>query len=210
MDSDFWHARWGAGQIGFHEGTPNELLTRHASVLGERRRVLVPLCGKSEDLAFLAGLGHTVVGVELVESAVQAFFAAHDAAPVVTRLGALTRYEAASIVIFAGDLFATTRELLGPVDALYDRAALIALPEPMRRDYARHLHTLLPPAAPGLVVTIDYDQAKLPGPPFAVPEAELRAHYAGRRLELLSEATAAGNPRLAAVGAIERAYAIGA
>lgn len=207
MDSDFWHARWGAGQIGFHEGAPNELLTRHAAVLGERRRVLVPLCGKSEDLAFLAGLGHDVVGVELVESAVQAFFAEHDATPVVTKLGALTRYEAASIVLFAGDLFATTRELLGPVDALYDRAALIALPEAMRRDYVRHLHTLLPPGAPALVVTIDYEQAKLPGPPFAVSEAELRGHYAGRPVELLSEAPATGNPRLAAVGAIERAHA---
>jgi hypothetical protein len=149
MDPDFWHSRWTAGQIGFHEGTPNAHLVAHVAVLGASRRVLVPLCGKSEDLVFLADHGHQVVGVELVESAVQAFFAEHGVTPLVSKEGSLTRYAAENITLLVGDFFATTPALLGPVDALYDRAALIALPAPMRSAYAKHVRALLPPGSPG-------------------------------------------------------------
>jgi len=206
MDSDFWHSRWSAGQIGFHEGAPNTHLVAHAGVLGTGRRVLVPLCGKTADLAFLAARGHEVVGVELVESAVRAFFEEHGATPVVTRQGPFTRFAAKSITVLSGDFFATTRELVGPVDALYDRAAIIALPEPMRAAYAKHLRTLLPAGAPGLIVTLEYPQAAMSGPPFSVPEAELRAqHYAGLTLERVAEVKAGG--RFSEVAAVEKCFA---
>lgn len=207
MDSDFWHSRWNEGQIGFHEGEPNAHLTRHATTLGTGRRVLVPLCGKTEDLTYLVAYGHEVIGVELVESAVRAFFEEHGATPEVTKQGPFVRYSAQGITLFCGDFFATTRELLGPVNALYDRAALIALPEPMRADYVKHLRTLLPAGSPGLIVTVEYEQAKMNGPPFSVPEAELRAHYAGLSLELLDEVAAEGAPRLVEAGAREKCFA---
>lgn len=206
MDSDFWHSRWSAGQIGFHEGAPNPHLARHAGRLGAARRVLVPLCGKAEDLAFLAGLGHHVLGVELVEDAVRAFFSERGVEPIVSRVGAFTRYQAGSIELFAGDLFATTRELLGPVDALYDRAAVIALPEAMRRAYATHLRSLLPTGAPGIVVTLEYPQERMAGPPFSVTEEELRGLYDGCTLERVEEQAAGGNPRLAEAGAVEKCF----
>lgn len=196
MDSDFWHARWGEGRIGFHEGKPNAHLVKHLGVLKGAQRVLVPLCGKAEDLAFLAAQGHGVVGLELVESAVKAFFDERGVTPEVSRHGPYARYVAANITVLAGDFFASTLALLGAIDAVYDRAAVIALPGTMRADYVKHLRALLPPGARGLVVTVEYPQEKMDGPPFCVPEAELRAHYAGLSIERIDEVVAQ-LPRLA-------------
>ena len=109
MNPDFWESRWREGQIGFHEGAPNVFLNEHVAKLGASRRVLVPLCGKSEDLAFLAARGHAVVGVELVDDAVRAFFAEHGLTPTVTPRGVLTEYSHGPITLFSGDFFATTR-----------------------------------------------------------------------------------------------------
>ncbi len=207
MDAGFWHSRWAAGNIGFHEGTPNAHLMNHAARLGTGRRVLVPLCGKSEDLASLAAQGHQVVGVELVESAVRAFFGEHQATPTITRVGPFGRYTAENVTVLVGDFFATTRELLGPVDALYDRAALVALPPAMRSAYVEHLRTLMPAGAPGLVVTMEYPQDGMSGPPFSVPESEVRARYAGLPLERLAEVRAEG-ARFTEVGAVEKCFAV--
>lgn len=208
MESEFWHARWATGQIGFHEGAPNAHLVTHAHALGTKRRVLVPLCGKSADLAYLASLGHEVVGIELVESAVQAFFAEHQVTAQVSTQGPFTRYVAPNLTVFAGDFFATTRELVGPVDALYDRAAIIALPEAMREAYVRHWRTLLPAGSPGLVITVEYAQEQMSGPPFSVPESELRRHLAGLRVERVFEVKAQGG-RLGQIDAKEKGFVVG-
>jgi thiopurine S-methyltransferase len=224
-----WLGRWRDGRIGFHEDRPNDLLVHHAARLAGCRRVLVPLCGKSEDLAFLAARGHAVIGVELAEQAVRAFFAEHDLAPAVTPRGPLVAYEvgpgavwaaepgtadaaagpAGAITLLVGDFFAVTPELLGPVDALYDRAALIALPPELRPRYVARLRALVPAGAPALVITLEYDQAVMAGPPFAVLEPELRELYAGAAVELLEE-RAATVSKCAQLGApvSERCFAI--
>ncbi|MDB4931745.1 MAG: Thiopurine S-methyltransferase [Myxococcaceae bacterium] len=200
MSDDFWARRWREGQIGFHEGAPNAFLQAHAARLGDAKRVFVPLCGKSEDLAFLAARGHTVVGVELVEDAVRAFFDEHGLAPAVTPRGPLTAYAHGAITLLVGDLFDATPDLVGAVDALYDRAALIALPEDVRARYVAHLRALLLPGAAGLVVTVEYPQEAMAGPPFAVPEAEVRRLYDGLAVECIDRRPAAGG-RVAALGA---------
>ncbi len=187
MNSEFWHERWREGRIGFHEGRVNNYLERHADSLAGRRRVLVPLCGKTEDLAFLAFCGHEVIGVELVENAARAFFTERSITPVVTQRGELTELSAPSITIFSGDIFATTAALLGPIDAVYDRAALIALPEDLRRRYVAHLRALLPARARVLLLTLEYDQTKMAGPPFSVLEPEVRSLYDGAEIEQLSD-----------------------
>lgn len=213
MDED-WLARWRDGRIGFHEGRPNDLLARHVARLAGARRVLVPLCGKTEDLVFLAANGHEVVGVELAEQAVGAFFAEHDLAPAIAQRGPFTAYSAGAITLLTGDIFAVTPELLGPVDALYDRAALVALPDRLRPPYVALLRRLLPAGAPGLVITFEYDQRAASGPPFAVLEAELRGLFATAAsddaVELVEERVAAGLPKCAQAGvsAIERCFAI--
>ncbi|MBK9030352.1 MAG: thiopurine S-methyltransferase [Myxococcales bacterium] len=202
MDPAFWRSRWQAGQIGFHEGRPNHLLERYLDRLPPGGRVLVPLCGKTEDLAFLAARGHDVVGVELVEDAVAAFFHEHGATPIRTLVDDLTCYQHRAITIFAGDVFAVTAAVLGAVDAIYDRAALIALPPPDRARYVAHVRTLAP-RAPTLLVTLEYPQAAMPGPPFAVPEDEVRALFADAAIEPLADEPLV-QPRLAAAGATGR------
>lgn len=210
MDPSFWHARWQANQIGFHEGRPNTYLERFADRLPAGARVLVPLCGKANDLAYLASRGHTVIGVELVEAAVAAFFAEHDLAPTRAPLGDHVAYQAGEITVLAGDWFATTAALIGAVDAIYDRAALIALPPTLRGRYVAHLRALVP-RAPALLVTIEYPQAVMDGPPFSVDDAEVRALWAGRAITELADEPLV-QPRLAAAGATgrERCYAIAA
>ncbi|MBL9014045.1 MAG: thiopurine S-methyltransferase [Myxococcales bacterium] len=201
MDPQFWRDRWQEGRIAFHEGRPNALLSRFASRLEGRKRVLVPLCGKSDDLAYLASRGHEVVGIELVEDAVRAFFAEHGLAPEIDG----TRYSAAGITLFARDVFDVTSAELGAIDAVYDRAALVALPPELRVKYVAHLRAIAG-AVPGLLVAIDYPQELLPGPPFSVPDAEVRTHFAS--VELLAEDKLQGG-RVAELGvAVERIYAV--
>lgn len=214
MDTDMhdeWLARWRDGRIAFHENRPNTLLERHLPRLAGCRRVLVPLCGRSEDLAFLAAHGHEVVGVELAEQAVREFFEQHARAPTVDARGPFAAYTAGQVTLLAGDFFLTTPELLGPVDALYDRAALIALPPELRSRYVQHVRAILPPAAPALVITLEYDQRLMKGPPFAVLEPELRALFAGREIELVEERPATGGGKCTQSGAsaTERCFVVG-
>ncbi|HVK85943.1 MAG TPA: thiopurine S-methyltransferase [Kofleriaceae bacterium] len=202
MEAEFWRGRWREGSIGFHEGAPNAYLTTY---LGELpgTRVLVPLCGKTEDLAYLASHGREVIGIELVEDAVRTFFAEHAVEPEITRRGVLTQYTAGAVTIFAGDVFAVTRDDVGTIDAIYDRAALVALPPEMRERYVAHLGALAAAATPVLLVTLAYPQDRMQGPPFSVPDAEVRAHYDA--VVQLEERPAVGG-RASDVGAMERCY----
>lgn len=186
MEASFWIERWAEGRIGFHEGKPNHYLERHAARLAGARRVLVPLCGKAIDLAYLAGRGHEVVGVELVEDAVRQFFVEQGVTPEVTSRGAFVQYTAGAITIFAGDWFATGAALVGRFDAVYDRAALIAMPPELRPRYVAHQRTLAG-AAPILLVTLEYPQEVMEGPPFAVLEDEVRRLHAPARVALIDE-----------------------
>lgn len=190
MEPDFWRARWSEGRIGFHEGAPNAHLRQNLDVLAGARRVLVPLCGKAEDLAFLAASGREVVGVELVEDAVRAFFAEHGLAPTVTREGPLARYAHGNVTLWAGDFFEATPGRMGTFDGWYDRAALIALPPPLRARYVPHLLALVRPGAAGLLVTVEYDQERREGPPFSVPEEEVRARFAALEVQRLGDVPA--------------------
>ena len=201
MDPQFWRTNWQEGRIAFHEGKPNALLSRFIDRLDGKRRVLVPLCGKADDLAYLASRGHEVVGIELVEDAVRAFFSEHGLVPEVDG----TRYSAAGITLFARNVFDVTKQDVGPIDALYDRAALVALPPDIRVKYIAHLRAIAG-HVPGLLVAIEYPQELLPGPPFSVPEAEVRTHFASA--EMLAE-DKLKTGRAAELGmAVERMYAV--
>ena len=176
MHAEFWQARWARSEIGFHLPEVNPYLQQYWPALGlpEGTRVLVPLCGKSLDLAWLAGQGYQVVGVELAQRAVEDFFAEHKLQPEVSEVGAFRLYRAGAVEIYCGDFFALTAQLLAGCSALYDRAALIALPPEMRARYVAHLSQLLPSGCQGLLVSLDYDQARMDGPPFAVADDEVQ------------------------------------
>src|SRR5262249_48605138 len=145
-------------------------LERHVDQLGPApRRVLVPLCGKTEDLAFLASRGHEVIGIEAVDEAVKAFFHEHGLEPTVRELSPGGRsYSAERVTLLVGDFFACTRQEVGTVDALYDRAALVALPADVRPRYVAHLRGLLQTGSAGIVVTFEYDQTRMTPPPHSV------------------------------------------
>lgn len=206
MEPTFWLARWQAGKTAFHEGKPNQFLSRHHAWLAGSRRILVPLCGKTEDLDYLAGHGHEVVGVELYEDAVKQFFAAHGTTPAVTQAGGLAVYTAGPITVIAGDFFATTPALVGPIDGIYDRAALVALPPDLRDRYVAHLGILAPDARRELLVSLDYPAGAAEGPPFSVDEIEVRARFSRAvvdKVEEVPEPTGRAGGHM-----VERCYAI--
>jgi thiopurine S-methyltransferase len=205
VEREFWTQRWAEGRTAFHEGKPNDYLARHLDRLANYPRVFVPLCGKAEDLAFLAANGHEVVGVELVEDAVKAFFAEHSLQPQIRQRDRLIEYTAPSLTIFAGDFFACTRDVLGQIDGVWDRGALVALPDEMRRRYVDHLRSLAPKRV--LLLAFEYDQSKMEGPPFSVEEGEVRALYDNCLVELLSEGADA-RIRENAPPCTERCYSI--
>jgi len=189
MDPAFWHKRWSTNQIGFHLPEVNPYLQRFWSQLGleQGSRVLVPLCGKTLDLLWLAHQGHSVLGVELSEKAITDFFQEHQLEPSVSEEGVFKVFRAGGIELLCGDFFALRPGDVADCTALYDRAALIALPAPMRERYAAHLQHILPDCA-GLLITLDYDQAQMPGPPFAVGDGEVqRLLGSSWRLEVLQE-----------------------
>lgn len=179
MEADFWQDKWRRGEIGFHEGEANLLLTAHFPKLGLAKgdRVFLPLCGKTRDIGWLLGSGYRVAGAELSELAVNELFQELGLEPNVSKKGPLIHYRAANIDIWAGDIFDVPAEWLGPVDATYDRAALVALPAEMRKRYTAHLMRITA-AAPQLLITFDYDQTLMDGPPFSVSGEEVREHYA--------------------------------
>ncbi|WLI02874.1 thiopurine S-methyltransferase [Pseudomonas simiae] len=179
MEPEFWQERWARNQIGFHLPEVNPYLQRHWSQLAlvEGARVLVPLCGKSLDLMWLASHGLRVMGVELSEQAVEAFFSEQNLVPRITRRDAFTVYQTDLIEVWCGDFFALDAEALAGCTALYDRAALIALPPLMRAQYAEHLSRLLPSGCQGLLISLDYDQSQKAGPPFAVTDDEVKVLF---------------------------------
>lgn len=178
MDKAFWHERWHRGEIAFHEQQANAQLVTHLShlALPEGARIFLPLCGKTNDIPWLLDQGYSVVGVELSALAVTALFDRLQITPRVTTVGQLQHYRAVNIDIFCGDIFDVTQEVLGHVDAVYDRAALVALPAQMRHRYSPHV-CYLTSLAPQLLITFDYDQALLPGPPFSVNADEVFRLY---------------------------------
>lgn len=180
MDRDYWLGRWKRGETGWHQAEVEPELIRHFAALAPTR-VLVPLCGKSLDLAWLASKGHEVVGVELSELAIREYFASQNMQPVTTREGAFQVFRGGGCTIFNGDFFELTSEQAGKVGAIYDRAALIALPPEMRARYARHLSSLVGNDFSfwlQLVLTRTPDDTQ--GPPFSISEQELQTLYASQ------------------------------
>ncbi len=178
MEASFWHQRWADNQIAFHMSEANPMLVAHFVSLGLQpgKRVFIPLCGKTLDIAWFLAKGFRVAGAELSELAIQQLFEELGVEPEITRVGNLRHYHAENIDIYVGDIFELTGATLGPVDAIYDRAALVALPDDMRKRYTAHLMSIAG-KAPQLLISFEYDQSLMSGPPFSVGNDEVRQHY---------------------------------
>ncbi len=181
MDADFWHRKWADNDIGFHESEVNPLLVRHFSALAldKGRRVFLPLCGKTLDIHWLLSRDFRVAGAELSRTAVEQLFVELGVAPIVSSCGLLERFSAPGVDIFVGDFFDLSGELLGPVDAIYDRAALVALPAGTRGRYAAHLAEITARARQ-LLICFEYAPGLMEGPPFSLTGEEVARHYGGR------------------------------
>ncbi|MEC7121076.1 MAG: thiopurine S-methyltransferase [Pseudomonadota bacterium] len=208
MQAAFWLERWQNQETGFHQSSTHPWLVEFFQHLSDDpsnqnrpSKVFVPLCGKSLDMVWLAGQGCSVVGVELAESAVQAFFAEQQLSADLHTADQLTAYQHDPFTLWQGDFFALNPAHLAGASCFYDRAALVALPPSMRQAYVAHLSQLLPAQARGLLITFDYDQNTVEGPPFAVPEAELKQLYAGWYLtHLASRELISDSPKFSAQG----------
>ncbi|WP_255303080.1 thiopurine S-methyltransferase [Cobetia sp. 5-11-6-3] len=174
--SDPWLARWAEGRIGFHLPAPHPALERWWPRLdvAPQAKVLVPLCGKSLDMRWLAAQGHPVLGIELARQACEAFVAEGVGDVSRYRLDHFECFRQGPVELWCGDFFHFHIDHVDHLDAFYDRAALIALPESTRQRYAFHLAQLLPPGARGLLISLERDTEREQGPPFHVSEAEIR------------------------------------
>jgi thiopurine S-methyltransferase len=179
MKKEFWLERWERGETGFHQDEINPYLSQYWKELHGAREseVFVPLCGKSSDMLWLRRQGHPVLGVELSAIAVQAFFEENGCRPNRQASGKFDRYEADGIRILCGDFFDLNKADVANVRMVYDRASLIALPPEMRERYALHLVSILPPKTEILLITYDYSQSEMGGPPFAVSAGEVETLY---------------------------------
>jgi thiopurine S-methyltransferase len=179
MQAEFWHERWRTGQIGFHQSAVDRTLRRHWPMLnlGRGSRVFVPLCGKSLDLLWLRDQGHFVLGVELSATALEAFCTENRIAARRRVQGDFDIHESANLQLFRGDFFALTPALLGDTAAVYDRAALISWAPGLRPAYVEHIAELVTAGTQMLLITLEYPQSQMPGPPFSVKSEEVQRLY---------------------------------
>ncbi len=179
MQQEFWHERWQLNQIGFHNQEVNGHLQRNWPTLNiaAGSRVFVPLCGKSNDMLWLLAQGFEVIGVELSPLAVKAFFAENGLSVTIRQQGQFSVSETEGLRIYCGNFFDLSANDLAGVNAVYDRASLVALPPKMRAAYALHTHSLLKPGTKTLLVAFDYPQHEMQGPPFSVQTHEVQTLY---------------------------------
>jgi thiopurine S-methyltransferase len=211
VEREFWLSRWSNQEIGFHQPQVNPWLKKWFPELGvaSGSAVFVPLCGKSLDLGWLAAHGHPVIGVELAETAVRAFYQEANEPFQVQRMRHTLRFSGAAVTIFCGDFMDLTALDLPGVAAVYDRAGLIALPPRMRTHYADHLQRIIPDGCHILLLTLEYDQKLVPGPPHSVEEAEVRALFGERcRIERLCAGTLTELPPKFAEGGVQEAVEV--
>ncbi|SLN69479.1 Thiopurine S-methyltransferase [Falsiruegeria litorea R37] len=186
MDRSFWINRWEENRLGWHQVDAHHLLVKFidAAPLPQGSRVFVPLCGKTRDIGWLLSKGYRVVAAELSEIAIRQLFDDLGFTPEVKDLGTLKHFKAPDLDVFVGDVFDINPEQLGPVDLTHDRAAMVALPDDMRARYVAHLANITDQARQ-FVISFDYDQSLIAGPPFSVPEGQIKAMYGGRYTKTL-------------------------
>lgn len=178
MEKEFWIDRWNNNQIGFHQPTYHHYLVKYFTKLNLQKndQVLIPLCGKTLDIEFFLQKGISVIGCELAELAVKELFENLKVTPIISSKDNFKIYSYDKLKIFVGDFFELNANDLGKINGIYDRAAIVALPEKMRENYTQHLRQITH-NAPQLLITFDYDQSKIAGPPFAVSANEVKNHY---------------------------------
>jgi len=186
-NKNLWLERWKNREIGFNQEEPNPFMVRYFERLNLKKgsRILVPLCGKTIDISWLLAQGYSVVGIELSETAVRELFEELGVVPTVSKREEHTFYSTENLTVIVGDIFRVTSDMIGSIDAIYDRAALVALTTDLRTKYATHLRKITN-NAPQFLLCFEYDQSLMNRSPYSVDEDEVKVHYGEYyRLELL-------------------------
>jgi len=215
MDAEFWHERWRTGDIGFHRPDVNELLIAHWPTLGlpPGSEIMVPLSGKSHDMAWLARRGHRVTAIELSEIAIDDFFRGEGLAPATEARDRFLVKRAGPYTFWCGDIFELAPAVVAEAAGVYDRASLVAFPEAEQPRFAATLTALTPVGAKMLLIGLEFDSAEMKGPPFAVPRTRVTQLFANAfDITLLDERDAMpANPGLGKRGLsrlVETAFAL--
>ena len=179
LDENYWNKRWKDGRIGFHQSEINPYLTEFwpELELAEGSKVFVPLCGKSRDMCWLAEQGYLVTGVEFSEQAVQEYFELRGETTVNSTVDRQhQRYSSGSCLdVFVGDFFGFQPEQL--YDAVYDRAALVAISPELRQAYVERLSAMVKKGGKALLVSLEFTDDEHKGPPFSVEQDEIGIIY---------------------------------
>lgn len=179
MHLDDWLDRWKQKRIGFHESAVNSYLCRYLPEfnLTQGDTIFMPLCGKAHDIAWLAQQGYQIIGIEISEIAIESFFSEHQLQYQQFQSERFVLRKSGNISLIQGDYFDLQQEDLLACNLVYDRASLIAINENNRDRYCSHMLSIIPPATDQLLITLDYDQTQMSGPPFAVSEREVHQYY---------------------------------
>ncbi len=184
MNKDFWQARWAEGRIGFHLPMVNPNLVEHkARLLSETTSgtVLVPLCGKTLDLIFLKETGLRIIGIEIVEQAIIEFFQESKLDFIIEESSDFKVYKSQNLEFWHGDIF-DLEKLDLKIDFIFDRASIVALEQSLRDRYAGLMNSITSEGCRKLLLSFDYNQNDMSGPPFSVPETAIRKYYEGHWL----------------------------
>ena len=190
LDLEYWHKRWKENNIGWHHTDINPLLIKYQEnlLIKPNCKVLFPLCGKTVDMKYLADLKHKIVGVEYSEKAVLDYFTENKLQYKMSTCELNKSYKVyeavdTNITIFQGDFFSVTKDLIGEVDAIFDRGSLVALNPSDREKYAKIITQLMSPNTRYMINALSYDQTKYGGPPFSVSEETVKKLF-GDKLDI--------------------------
>lgn len=190
MEISYWKARWQKDKTGWHMNRIYPHLPDFwpGLQLSKGATVLVPLCGKSLDMLWLKNQNYDVIGIEVSEKAAKEFFMDNRLMFEKSSKASFTIYETDNLAIWAGDFFKSKKDYLPGVDAIYDKAALIALPYEQRIKYADKILSLCQSHTQILMNAFEYEQEEMTGPPFAVLRKELDELFGQQfNIELLHE-----------------------
>lgn len=212
MDAAFWHQRWLQNELGFQLDEPHPLLQQCLNLVASSHTgVFVPLSGKTIDMTFLAKY-MPVIGCELSPIACRDFFAEQSMIHQQEHTGNFNCYKAGNIILWQGDIFALTPTHVQGCTLIYDRAALIALPDAMRVRYVNQLRALFPQGGQLLLISLEYPPEEKQGPPFSVDEKEINRLFAGATIKLIASQDLTGKGfarrRFTTSSLIEKAYLI--
>ncbi len=176
MEPEYWISKWVDNQIGFHQDNIHPLLVKYWPLLklNFESRVLVPLCGKSKDMVWLADQKHQVIGIELSNVAIESFFKENHL-KIENKIGDVSHSQ--NIDLINADVFKISKKQTEKINAVYERGSLVALPQNIRTDYINYLKGLLDPGTLILLITLEYNEKMITPPPFSITRNDVYDLY---------------------------------